>query len=121
MPLSPPQIGNVIPTHVRLQADGVTALCHPSARGWSGCLEPPSPGHGAAARASQGESRARTEELFVLPPGPVVYRQPELFTSAAGRDLRHGHPDVGPSPGCTPRSPGAGEASLGRRGSGDEG
>lgn len=67
--------------------------------------------------------RARTEELFVLPPGLVVYQQPQMFTSATG----HGHPDVEPSPGCT-RAPQVlaelcceGGALLGRKGSRDEG
>lgn len=41
----------------------------------------------------------------MLPPGPLVYRQPELFTSATGPDGCHGHPDGEPSPGCTPLGP----------------
>lgn len=52
-----------------------------------------------------GPPRPRTEDPFVLPPGPVVYLQPELLTSATGPDLRHRHTDMGPPSPAAPPGP----------------
>lgn len=97
------------------------ALCQRLTRGWGGCLEPQSPEHGAAAGASRGEPGARTEELFVLPPGRLFIGTRsclhQLLAAIAATDTQ----TWGPSPGCTPRSPGAAGALLGRRGGRDEG
>lgn len=90
---------DVIPTHVWLQAGGVTALCHPRARGWSGCL-----GSRSGCRGVAGRAGSQNRGAVCAPAGPGVYRQPELFTSATGPDLHHGHPDVGPAP-AAPRAP----------------
>lgn len=54
----------------------------------------------------------------MLPPGPLVYRQPELFTSATGPDVRHGHPDGGPAPAAPPCHPRGFAGKEGKEGSG---
>lgn len=107
----------------------MTSLCHPQTRGWSRgglCLEPLDPERwrcrrGVARRVGSRLGHKQRNRLS-SPPGPVVYLQPELFTSATGPDLRHGHTHThthtqGPvAPQCPQVPPGL---CRGRRGRGD--
>ena len=95
-------------------------LCPPpDGAGWRGWLKPPTramemlPGHCEEGPAPPGrEQRSRLSSA----PGPVVYLQPELFTSATGPDLRRGDTRTGPRPRLHPGSPGATRALPGKEG-----
>lgn len=110
-PLHRPQIGHLHPrpggsgprllgwhpcaTHECGAALGVFRATDP--RRWRCCW-------GIAGRVRSCPAREQRSCLS-SPPGPVVYLQPELFTSATGPSLHHGHRHAGPRHRLHPRAP----------------